>query len=270
MLLERFENLLIKYESNFKTVTEWEYRITRGKNLSDQKNFVGSDKLCFSPNGILTENIRTTKTSSDKNIFTYNSSGIIVAIMTFDTYSNKIGMISEFIYDDDGRIIIKKERHITGNDSIFNDEEWLSFYTHDFVLQTNKDRPLSNDYTIMSKFDENNYLIETKACRNGNEVITWSKMMYDGLGNVIKETSFQDDGQVSNEIFYKRTWNENGLLKSIHCKFPEKEVFEEYEYTLNEHGHWIEQTQSKNGVLDKVIFRAIEYYDYPAINLNFG
>lgn len=88
-------------------------------------------------------------------------------------------------------------------------------------------------------FDENHNLIEIKCGYNKDSVAYWNKYKYDKNNNLIKEETLKDDLAINED--------------------ETKETITTYSYKYDKKGNWIEKNEYKNGKIQKIIKRYIQY-----------
>lgn len=234
-------------------------RLMESKSLYSDGSLIGMNTYKYDKNGNLIE---------DK---WYQSRGLsMYHIYKYDTKGNNI---EDNHYESDGKLSSK----IINKFDLNNNEVDSRVYVSNGSLYRK----------TLSKFDDDNFKIQEEVSEfDGSRLVVIKKesMENDERGNVIKENSYDEKGNL--EYFYMYTYNEkdnkleetfskeggntkktNKYNKSGHC-------FEGIEY-LNDvlkdkftnvfqydnKGNWVKRIHYNNGVISSIDERKIKYYD---------
>ena len=260
MFLAQFKKYNSQYELGIKTIS---FRSSYPKILKEpidlklEKSFDNYD-LFFNSKGLLLHSIHTEKRNNFKVIYGYNRKGSLISIMKLISEINELDSLSEFEYDNKGRIETERVRSFynTGwNDTT----EYIHTYTDNteeiFITCDNEEE---EDGTFYYTYDNKKRIIEEKAIRGENEFIYWNKNEYDEDDNLIREFSLDENGEPAG--VYEFLPVKNGLISGYNYKSKDGSYRRDYLFTLNEKGHWTNQVMLTDGEPRYFYDRTIEYY----------
>ena len=260
MFLDDFEKYNSQYEKGIKKIA---FRSTRPKILKEPIDITmeqshGNYDLFFNRKGLLLHSVHTEKNKNYKVIYGYNRKGILLSAMSLLSEMNELISLSEFEYDEKGRI----ERETVRSFYYRLDRKVISQCIHTYkeniheMLMTSDDE--SEDCTFYYTSDNMGRVIEEKAIRGENELVYWNKNEYDKDDNLIKEISLDEHGQPDG--VYEFLPFKNGLTSGYKYKSKDTNYLKEYSFTFNEKGHWVNQVMLNDGEPRYFYERTIEYY----------
>jgi hypothetical protein len=260
MFLYDFENYNSHYEKGIKKISvrsSYPKIVKETYDLKLEKSH-GNYDLFFNKKGLLLHSVHNETSKNFKIIYGYNRKGILISAMSLLSESNKLISLSEFEYDEKGRIKTETERSFYGT-------EWglTTKYIHSYsafaeeMLITNDDEE-EEDGTFYYTYDDKNRVIEEKAIRGEDDLIDWNKNEYDKDGNLLKTISLDEYGQPDG--VYEFLPLKNGLSSGYFYKSNDRNYIREYSFTFNEKGHWINRVMMNDGEAKYYNDRTIEYY----------
>lgn len=172
--------------------------------------------------------------------------------------TNELLEITEFIYNEDKRIVIERITLISDKDDVVT--EYLHSYHEGFgeIFISSNFEEEQDKHMVFLTFDEEKRIIEDKAVRNENELVWWEKNEYNEIGNIKTIISLDTDGNQS-EI-YEFFPCINGLTTGYIYSSKENRYEVSYIYEYNERGHWINQVMLNDGAPTYFYDRLIEYF----------
>ena len=260
MHLDEFQKYSGQYEKGISKITFRSSRPRIQKQSLDftlEKSF-GNYELFFNRKGLLLHSVHTERTRKSKVIYGYTHKGLLVSAMSLASETNELLSLSEFSYDNKGRIEketvcafyfglakgkITREYHhrYSGN------QEEIS------IMEEEDD-----EYIITYHYDGGQNVIEEKAIRNGNELILWHLYSYDVNGKIVKEISLDENGR-QDSIKEFHHFDEGARTGYIEMS-DGVQIRRESITTVNEQGHWIEEIILEDGEPSWICERSIEYY----------
>ena len=260
MFLDEYEKYYDHYKPGIKkiSVRSTYPKIDRKKIELQMAKSHGNYDLVFNQKGVLLHSVHLEKNKNFKIFYGYNRNGKLVSAFQLMSNTNELLEISEFSYDESGRILKEMCRSFEYNSY----PPVISEYNHSYngavkeTLITLDD--YDDDYIIYSTFNGQNNLVEEKAIRGEDELVYWSKYEYAADETLVREISLDSNG------------NQDGLYEFL---YPDNEVSTGYKYTsakesylrevsfeYNEKGHWVSQILITDGEPKYLYDRAIEYY----------
>lgn len=261
MFLDQFEKYNSQYENGIKKISfrsSYPRIAKKPIDLTIEKSH-GNYDLFFNRKGLLLHSIHTEKPKNYKVIYGYNHKGILIAAMSLLSEKNELISISEFAYDDKGRIETETVRSFYYSLGYDVTEERIHTYTDnkEEILMTSDDEE-EDEHTLYLTYDSKQRVIEEKAIRNEDELVYWNKNEYDKDDNLIKEISLNEHGQPDG--VYEFLPFKNGLTSGYNYKSKDTNYLRECSFTLNEIGHWTNQVMMNDGEPRYFYDRTIEYY----------
>lgn len=260
MFLGELEKYTAQYEKGIKTISfnsSYPKILKEPIGLKMEKSY-GNYTLYFNNKGQLLQSLHNEKRQDYKLIFGYDDNGVLIVVLKLHSENNALISISEFLYDMQGRIKSELVRSFYFRVKSKIQSESIHTYTdntHTVEITSNDDTP---DGTFINIYNEKNQLIEEKAFADKEELIYWSKCIYDEAGNLVKEISLSEDGKPDGE--YQFLLFNSGQREGYIFKSKDSNYKREYEYTFNERGHWIRQVVMNDGEPRYIYERNIEYY----------
>ena len=101
-------------------------------------------------------------------------------------------------------------------------------------------------------------MIESIAIRDAEDIIAWERHEYDDSSDLIKSIDLDQYGEISDitEYYYFRDG-----LKSVYIRRSnDSNSMQEFYYTIDDKGNWINKINIKNGEPKYVYTRDIKYY----------
>jgi len=261
MFLYEFENYRTEYEKGARRISVRSGRLLSPKQRCDSKPepFQDNDDLFFNRKGLLLHSVHKRRNKNYKVIYGYNHREILVRIMSLLSETNTLQSLSEFEYDEKGRLVKEVVRSFyfgSGSDDITEIIHAYDGNNETVFMTTNVED--ADEYTIYTIYDSKRQVIEEKSIRNEDELINWFRNEYDADGNLIKEISLDENGETEGIVEYIHF--DNGLSSGYHYKSKETSYQREYFFKYNERGHWIHQVTKDNGEPKYFFDRTIEYY----------
>jgi len=262
MLLEEFIKYNSQYEKGAKKISlRSAYPKVERKtlDLTLEKSF-GNYDLFFNRKGVLLHSVHIEKNKSHKVIYGYNREGILISSMSLLSEKNELLALSEFEYDEKGRIETETDRSFfyslgdvltTEHIHTYADDKEEIYMTSDSYLE-------EDEHTLYLTYDSKQRVIEEKAIRNADELVWWNKTEYDAKGEMIKEVSLSEKGEPDGLYEFMKV--ENGMRKGYKFTSKDTNYLREYVYTFNKQGHWIHQVMMNDGEPRYFYDRTIEYY----------
>lgn len=260
MFLDEFEKYNSQYEKGIKKISvrsSYPKIVKEPIDLKLEKSH-GNYDLFFNSKGLLLHSVHTEKNKNFKIIYGYNRKGILIAAMSLLSEKNELISLSEFEYDEKGRIETETCRSFYYSLDCNVISECIHTYKENIheMLMTSDDE--EEDCTFYYTCDNKKRVIEEKAIRGENELVYWNKNEYDKNDNLIKEISLGEDGEPDG--VYEFLPVNNGLATGYHYKSKDTNYLREYSFTFNDKGHWVNQVMLNDGEPRYFYDRIIEYY----------
>lgn len=250
MFLDAFEEYNSQYEKGIKKISFRSYRpkIVNEKLPLKMEQSFGNYDLFFSKEGVLLQSVHTEKDENCKIIYGYDNKKRIVSSIKLSSLKNKLLGISEFTYDEKGRIKTGKCRSFYYSLNSENVTERIHTYLENkeeiFMISNDE---FEDEYRFYLTFDYKNRLIEDKTIRNEDELVYWYKNEYAQEGNLVKQISLNENGDP--EGIYEFMPLKNGMETGYKYSSKDNKYLREYVYELNEKGAWINQVMMNDGEL---------------------
>lgn len=261
MFLDEFEKYNSQYEKGIKKISvrsSYPKIVKEPIDLKLEKSH-GNYDLFFNSKGLLLHSVHTEKNKNFKIIYGYNRKGILIAAMSLLSEKNELISLSEFEYDEKGRIETETVRsfyYSLGSD--YTTEHIHSYTDNKEEIFMTSDDEEEDEHTLYLTYDSKQRVIEEKAIRNEEELVWWNKNEFDKDDNLIREISLGENGEPDG--VYEFLPVKNGLTSGYNYKSKDSSYLREYSFTLNEKGHWINQVMMNDGEPRYFYDRTIEYY----------
>jgi hypothetical protein len=262
MLLREFNDLKSHIEEGAKKIS---YRTT---NVNIQKDdfqlkllqSVGNYDLYFSGTGHLFQSVHFDDYNKAHIIYGYDRSNNLVSAIEVSPENNEFQELSEFIYDDLGRLASEICRTPQGK----NEPLHSFYYIHKFI--GNKDiisvfnsEEDAAEYEMQHSYDKNHNLIEMKGFSRSHKIDGWTKFQFNEQGNLIRQRHLDNHGHIYKTLNFRPPY-----LKGTGAQFTcitNKETYTvDHQYTFNEKGHWIQKVFLLNDEITTFCTREIVYY----------
>ena len=255
MFLDEFKRYNAQYEQGIKKISFKESWVKiEGKTFDLQiRQGRHNYDLFFTTQGVLFTIVNKDKHSSSKTYFGYDGKNRLISAMTLCINTNRLKEISEFIYDEQGRIEtetcrifdfteISKDLKEEGVEyrTEFANERLHNYYENKEEIKETNEWEEESDYITYLTYDTKKRVIEEKMIRNEVEILFWYKYEYNEAGDLISSIDLDKNNEEINN-----TKNSSGFDKDA--------------FLYNENGHWIKQTIVHNEHI-RVFDRVIEYY----------
>ena len=229
----------------------------------------GNYDLFFNRKGLLLHSVHTEKRKNFKGIYGYNNKGILVSAMKMLSEKNELLSLSEFVYDEKGRIKTETCYHKYYTLGYDVKKQHIHTYTdqNEEILMIDN-REYEEEYTCFIKYDDKQGEIENKLIRNfahrsdefkwNDELVWWSKYEYDKNESLISEISLDKHGQ--QDGVYEFLPSINNMNAGYKFSGKDSAYLREHSYTFNEKGDWINQVVMNDGEPKYFYDRTIEYY----------
>ncbi len=261
MFLYEFENYRSEYEKGARRISVRSSRPNRPEQpgVLQPEPFQDNDDLFFNRKGLLLHSVHKRRNKNYKVIYGYNYNGILISIMSLLSETNTLQSLSEFEYDEKGRLLKEVVRTFYfGSGSDFINENIHAYDGNNETVFMTTNVEDADEYTIYTIYDSKQQVIEEKSICNMDELIDWFRYEYDADGNLIKEISLDENGETEGIVEYIHF--DNGLSSGYHYKSEETSYQREYFLKYNERGHWIHKVTKDNGEPKYFFDRTIEYY----------
>ena len=261
MFLEDYKPLCSHYQEGIKKIS---FRTTRPKieveNLQLQiEHAYGNFDMLFNEEGTLIQSERFDYLKSEKTIYGYNKKKMLVTAMVLYSLKHEMIYLSEFSYDDIGRIEIESCQSFTrfGLNGVTELIHYYSGNTEKIVETKCPEYDFENSVTLI--YDDQNRPIEERSINDDIKLCYWRRNTYDQNNFRIRQVMLDNCGNTTSIYEYKPA-PENGTYPAFKRISSFSDFIVEYLFTYNERGHWINQVVLLNG--DPFTFhdRIIEYY----------
>jgi hypothetical protein len=249
MFLEDFIPLCSHYQEGIKTIS---FRTTSPKiepeNMQLQiENAYGNYDLFFSEEGLLIQSERFDKYKNKKTIYGYNNKNCLLTAMVLYSRKPILVYLSEFSYDEKGRIEIESCRSAnrTGLNAITELIHYYSDNTEKIVESKCSDEDFENSVTII--YDEQNRRIEERSINENIKMCYWRRNEYDDNNFLKRQFILDDCGNTTSMFEYKPT-PEKGTYPAYKRISAYSDYIVEFLFTYNEQGHWINQVVLVNDI----------------------
>ena len=248
-----------EYKKGIKKISYYtsRYKLVKESNESVLEKSDISYDLFFNKKGVLLHSVHTRRRKS-KVIYCYNKNGILQTTICLESETNKLLYITDYYYDEEGRIANEECRSFHDYGEIVTEERTHTYTGNSELMVISSDNEEEDEYRFYFTYDEKRNIIEEKVIRNEDELVWWNKNEYDGDGNQIKQFSLDNDGNTDGVYEYLPVMD--GLTSGYHFKSIDKNYLREYSYTFNERRDWINQVMKNDGEPRYVYERSIEYY----------
>jgi len=261
MFLEDYKPLCSHYQEGIKKIS---FRTTRPKikveNLQLQiEHAHGNFDLFFDKEGTLIQSERFDNYKGKKTIYGYNKKKFLITALVLNSPKPEVVYLSEFTYDDKGRIEIESCKSSDGLE-LNAITELIHYYTGNTekIVETKcPEYDFENSITLI--YDDQNLPIEEISINDDIKLSYWRRNTYDVNNFLIRQVMLDKCGNTTSIYEYKPA-PEKGTYPAFKRISSFSDFIVEYLFTYNERGHWINQVVLLNG--DPFTFhdRTIEYY----------
>ncbi len=150
-------------------------------------------------------------------VLTYNEDGDVIGEITYNTrFDTEFVTTYEYVNNDDGTKMLYTYSDNSGN-----------IYEYD-----------TNGYCIKSTY----YRASSANPKPKEEIFaennrgSWVTYQYDSIGRVTSRTSYTDKGEAELTTYY--TYNDDNIVVTKIITYPDGEVFESFEFSLNDNGDY--------------------------------
>lgn len=260
MFLAEYEKYCAQYEPGVKKVSIRSTfpKVDRIKiELSMEKSH-GNYDLYFNQKGVLLTSDHFETHKEYKVSYAYNRSGKVVAIIQLKANTNELLEISEFSYDDKGRISNETIRSFEFNSYPPVISEYNYSYKGNFETLLIRLDGEDDDFLIYSTYNSTHLLLEAKAVRGYDEMLYWHIYEYDINGVMVKQISLDKNG--NEDGLYEYLYDDTGMYNG--CKYSSRtnNYLQEQSYQFNDKGYWISKILINDGEPKYFYDRTIEYY----------
>lgn len=259
MFLNTYEEYCSHYVTGAKKITlNSSYpKITKEPiSLKLEKSY-GNYSLYFNKNGQLVQSIHFEKSPPYfKIIYGYDKKGNLVSAMKLVIVKNELISISNFTYDNKGRVLTEKVHSPLGYK--VNYEKFYIYSNKGKEVLITNDKGEPEGHTFLYTYDKNFRVIEVKGMLMDGEIFSWNKMKYDKTGNLIEEISLDENEVIHGTYSYFP--NKNGLPMGYSFKSKDLNYQRTYSYKFNEKGHWIEKAMFNDEEPRYYYKRTLEYF----------
>ena len=243
----KFKERYIKNIKSIKEIVKYPTISIVDKPNIELKQSVSSYELIFDRIGRL---LLVQKLNSDYSyVYSYNEKQLV---SIEELCNGSIVMINKINYDKKNRIIEEdiKEPFQNKNSRIEN----LSYkYINEYKVIINKVTTMVDaDFIATETYNDKSQLISQKL-EDEKEVIYFDFFEYDLNGFRTKRIMANEDGSYDLNDIREYHYNDKGLIIS-------EDGIITYEYKYNSLGDWIERIRFKEGILQYITHRQLEYY----------
>jgi hypothetical protein len=253
-----------EYISNARRITIQRYRCQLNKN-SLEPEFIKTGikrSFYFNKKGLLLEVIIYKDKSISRTVYTYNKKNKPICVFSFNVVSHQLEEIIFLYYDDKDRVTHEDTFGLSNYDDCVEDEDVYEHTyendTHTIHFEDSVRLLLGNDedydnYTYKEQINNTGQVIEFKSCSRLKGFHLWFKYLYSNNGELKHEFDLNENGEVCSETIYEKDYR---ILKS---NSTEDALVFESKFEYNNRGHWVKEYILKNGAINWVNERTIEY-----------
>lgn len=166
--------------------------------------------------------------------------------------NGRVTLVNKISYDNNGRII-EEDIQETFQDKNSRIENLSYKYINDNIIIINKVSTMDDaDFIVTETYNDKRQLVSQKL-EDEKEIIYFDFFEYDLNGFKTKQIMANDDGSHDLNDIREYNYNDKGLIIS------EGGIIT-YEYNYNSRGDWIERIRFKEGVLQYITQRQLDYY----------
>ena len=172
---------------------------------------------------------------------------------------NELLSISEFTYDEQGRIELEQCRsfyHSLGYEVLNERIHTYKGNTEELLLTSDDEE--EEECTCYLMYDDKHRIIEDKSIRNGNELVVWYKSQYNDNGDLVRCVFLNEKGD-------EESWEEhfpvlNGMETGYKSTSAKESYVREHRYEFDENNLWINHVSLLDGVPKYIYERKFRYY----------
>ncbi len=261
LLLDTINDYRSKYKDGMKLLSQKKHKITIEKTSFDlvlEDYFHESYDLHFDSRGLLNESLHYENYATYKINYYYNGQDLLLLAICSNPKNYKLKSISEFSYDNKGRIEIETIRYFSSFSDYISTEQYIHTYTDNKEVIVKLGINEDEEFIFYNTYDLKQRLIESIVIRDDEEVMYWYKNEYNNSGELIKTIDFDDAG---NQIDMNEYYEFRDGLRLVHLrKSKESSSVNEFHYITDEKGNWTNRVNIFDGEPEYVYKRKIEYY----------
>lgn len=187
--------------------------------------------------------------------YVYNEQEIKIEERKFDR-NQKLKTQTKFMYDAEGQLITEATSDKLGTFTL------ETHYSYDKSGRLTATRNFSSslvkpDYEEVKEYDEDGLLTYTKNIDHNQGELYLEMYTYDDQKRAIETKTYINE-QLKSSV--ESRYNEEGFLAETKSIINDDTHYTQREYTFDEHGNWISQKVSMNGVFVYQINRTITYF----------
>lgn len=187
--------------------------------------------------------------------YVYDEQGIKIEERKFDR-NQKLKTQTKFIYDTEGQLITEATSDKLGTFTL------ETHYSYDKSGRLTATRNFSSslvkpDYEEVKEYDEDGLLTYTKNIDHKQGELYLEMYAYDDQKRAIETKTYINE-QLKSSV--ENRYNDEGFLAETKSIVNDHTHYTQREYTFDEHGNWISQKVSMNGVFVYQINRTITYF----------
>jgi hypothetical protein len=218
----------------------------------------GNYDLHFSMSGLLLQSFHMEQRKNFEIDYSYDTKDNLIKAEQRNPITKELEEISEFTYDEQGRILTEKCRafypklivKIATATTIYKYKDLSE------IVVTTSD--YDDQYTTYYTYNLNKQLIEQKSYYKREGLHEWIRYEYDKNGNQIRLIHIDEKGELY--LSYEFYPDKNGLCLGYKCISIDSNYTREYIYKFNDRGHWKTETRLDDGLPRTICERIIEYY----------
>ena len=262
MLLRDFQELASHYQKGMKKIS---YRNTWVKIQNDNLDLKltqarGNYDLYFNRAGYLYQSVHFDDYNNARVKYNFDRSNRLVSAIEVLPENDIFLEISEFTYDDQGRIATETCRNFQGEDKPMKSFYFIHKYiANKDIVSTFINGDAKAEYEMRYTYDENLNLIEMKGFFRNHKMEGWSKFKFDEQNNLINQRHLDNRGRTFKTLNFRPPFLK-GTGAPFTCVTPKETYTIDHKYTFNEKGHWTQKIFLNNNEMTTFCTRDIEYY----------
>lgn len=262
MYYDIYNDYIKEYRSGVSRISRSKRNIRLEKDFSlITKRYNGNYTLNFSRKGLLTTLIEFEFDKDNKiskairYIYTYTKDQFIALIVGHDVVTNMLTHKIEFSYNTDNQITEEYVTEYLHSGEVLWEIECTHHYKDNYHLMQHYNSFDEEEHVFETWYDAETGSVEFKLSEHDGTIYDWSKKIYDKSGQLIREFSLNEKGNIENESEYFYF-----PKKKVQVSYGgKKDVFEtliDYDKKHN----WSTKSYFKNGELYCVEEQNIDYY----------
>jgi len=222
----------------------------------------GNYDLYFNEEGRLTVSVHFDEYKNVRIMYGYDKHKRLSSAIEVTPVENVFKELSEFTYDDQGRLASETCRTNRRNDQQMH----VAWYVYSYSGNKEKISAYSTDqdenvveYSFHNVYDKGNRLIQSKGIVGKRKFVSFHKYEYDSEGNLIRQDSLNSKSKIISTFQYHPPFT--AFTKSSLTFISKNQNYQEDNiYTYNERNHWIHMATLLNGNPSTFCTREILYY----------